>query len=93
MLRKARFFFSSVLLFACAATSVSASITADQIARLGADLTPLGAEKAGNPEGTIPAWDGGITTPPAGYQPGDHHPDPYGDDERCRAHRGRGSGG
>ncbi len=81
MLRKARFFFSSVLLFACAATSVSASITADQIARLGADLTPLGAEKAGNPEGTIPAWDGGITTPPAGYQPGDHHPDPYGDDE------------
>jgi len=41
----------------------------------------VGAEKAGNEAGTIPAWDGGITTPPEGYEPGDHHPDPYADDE------------
>ncbi|MBI2510547.1 MAG: DUF1329 domain-containing protein [Opitutae bacterium] len=45
--------------------------------RLGADLTPLGGEKAGNADGSIPAWDGGITTPPAGYKPGMHHPDPF----------------
>ncbi len=45
--------------------------------RLGHDLTPLGGEKAGNADGSIPAWDGGITTPPAGYKPGDHHPDPF----------------
>jgi len=45
--------------------------------RLGRDLTPLGGEKAGNADGSIPAWDGGITTPPAGYKPGDHHPDPF----------------
>ncbi|MDX1519140.1 MAG: DUF1329 domain-containing protein, partial [Gammaproteobacteria bacterium] len=44
-----------------------AEITADQVARLGNDLTPLGGEKAGNSDGTIPAWNGGITTPPAGY--------------------------
>ncbi len=45
--------------------------------RLGQDLTPLGGEKAGNADGTIPAWEGGITAPPAGYKPGDHHQDPF----------------
>ncbi|HEX2862776.1 MAG TPA: hypothetical protein VHN79_14105, partial [Lacunisphaera sp.] len=49
-------------------------------ARLGADLTPLGGEKTGNADGSIPAWDGGLTTAPAGYKPGDHHPDPFPDD-------------
>jgi len=44
------------------------------------ELTPLGAIKAGNADGSIPAWDGGITTPPASYKPLDHHPDPYADD-------------
>lgn len=54
-----------------------AKISADEAARLGADLTPLGAEKAGNADGSIPAWDGGITTAPAGYEPGMHHIDPF----------------
>jgi len=58
-----------------------AAISADEAARLGKDLTPMGAEKAGNAEGTIPAWDGGITTPPAGYTKGMHHPDPYAADK------------
>jgi len=48
--------------------------------RLGQDLTPLGAEKAGNAEGSIPAWTGGLATPPAGFQVGEHYADPYGDD-------------
>ena len=55
-------------------------ISTDQIARLGADLTPLGGERAANADGTIPPWDGGITEPPPGYQPGMHHPDPFADD-------------
>ena len=55
-------------------------MSSQDIARLGADLTPLGAEKAGNADGTIPAWDGGITTPPASYKPGMHHPDPFASD-------------
>lgn len=38
---------------------------------------PLGGERAGNAAGTIPPWDGGLSTPPASYQPGMHHPDPY----------------
>ena len=58
-----------------------AAITADQAARLGQDLTPMGGEKAGNASGTIPAWEGGITTPPAGYQKGMHHPDPFAADK------------
>lgn len=61
--------------------SVHAGLGPDEVARLGKDLTPLGAEKAGNADGTIPAWEGGITKPPAGYEPGDHHPDPFAGDK------------
>ena len=53
----------------------------DQVARLSDDLTPMGSERAGNAAGTIPSWTGGITEPPAGYSPGDHHPDPFADDQ------------
>ncbi|SDS56646.1 DUF1329 domain-containing protein [Opitutus sp. GAS368] len=62
------------------ALSLHAGISAADASRLGNDLTPLGGEKAGNADGSIPAWTGGITTPPAGYTPGMHHPDPYKDD-------------
>ncbi|WP_220337073.1 MULTISPECIES: DUF1329 domain-containing protein [unclassified Wenzhouxiangella] len=57
--------------------------TEENIARLGEDLTPMGSIRAGNDEGTIPAWDGGLTQEdwPQGYQPGDRHPDPYADEE------------
>ena len=36
-----------------------AAVTAQEAEQLKTTLTPLGAEKAGNKEGTIPAWDGG----------------------------------
>lgn len=70
----------SSVLFAWAFGSVAilfAAVSPEEAARLDADLTPLGAERAGNAAGTIPAWTGGITEPPVGYDPGDHHPDPY----------------
>ncbi len=51
------------------------------IADLGNTLTPLGAEKAGTADGLIPPWTGGITKPPAGYKPGDHHPNPFPNDK------------
>ena len=60
---------------------VSAAIDADEAARLGQELTPTGAIKAGSEDGTIPAWEGGLTSIPDGYSPGDHHPDPYANDE------------
>jgi hypothetical protein len=53
----------------------------DQVHRLSEDLTPMGSERAGNADGTIPEWTGGITQPPAGYSPGDHHPNPWPDDQ------------
>ena len=37
-----------------------AAVPQEQIARLGKDLTPIGAERAGNADGSIPAWTGGI---------------------------------
>ncbi|MFI4978959.1 MAG: DUF1329 domain-containing protein [Nevskiales bacterium] len=46
-------------------------------------LTPLGAERAGNAEGTIPAWDGGLAQTPAtssGFKPGAVYPDPFADE-------------
>ncbi len=55
----------------------------ENIARLGGELTPMGSIAAGNEDGTIPAWTGGITRDmwPAGFEPGDRHPDPFADDE------------
>ncbi len=64
-----------------ATASAHAAVDANEIARLDHDLTPMGAERAGD-GGAIPAWEGGITAPPAGYTVGRFHPDPYADDER-----------
>lgn len=56
---------------------VQAAVSADEAAKLKTTLTPLGAEKAGNKDGTIPAWDGGLTKAvaksPSGL-PGDPFP-------------------
>jgi hypothetical protein len=64
---------------------VMAAVSAADAGKLGADLTPLGAEKAGNADGSIPAWDGGLTSAAqAGFpnfRPGQHHPDPYANDK------------
>jgi hypothetical protein len=82
MFRKTLIPIAAVILVVAPASSLLwGEISADEIARLGDDLTPVGAEKAGNADGTIPAWEGGIAEPPAGYVQGSHHPDPYADDE------------
>ncbi|HRH86439.1 MAG TPA: DUF1329 domain-containing protein [Rubrivivax sp.] len=55
-----------------------AAITAEQAKALGTTLTGVGAEKAGNKDGSIPAYDGGLTKPPAGFKAGDGvRPNPY----------------
>lgn len=61
----------------------SAGVSQEEANRLKTDLTPMGAEKAGNADGTIPAWDGGITAVPAGItrQSGDFYEDPFADDK------------
>lgn len=68
---------------------LQARVDEQQAARLGGELTPLGAERAGNAAGSIPEWTGGITRLPEGYQPGMHHPDPFaGDAELYRVDAG-----
>lgn len=54
-----------------------AGVSADEAARLKRDLTPLGAERAANKDGSIPAWTGGLTTPIAGDKPGGRRGDPF----------------
>lgn len=56
-------------------------VTAEEAARLKTTLTPLGGEKAGNKEGTIPAWTGGLTQAPAGYKNGAPRPDFFPDEK------------
>jgi hypothetical protein len=62
-----------------------AAVSPQDAARLGAELTPMGAEKAGNADGTIPEWTGGIkSAADAGfpnYRTGQHHGDPYANDK------------
>lgn len=57
--------------------TVPAAVGADEAARLKGPLTPVGAERAGNKEGTIPAWTGGYTKVDPGYKPGGPRPDPF----------------
>ncbi|WP_346840992.1 DUF1329 domain-containing protein [Metapseudomonas otitidis] len=51
---------STALALSLLASQVMAAVSADEAAQLGTTLTPLGAEKAGNADGSIPAWTGGI---------------------------------
>jgi len=62
------------------AGAAAAKVGQDEAAHLGKDLTPIGAERAGNAEGTIPEWTGGVTKPPPGWTPDQPRPDLYADD-------------
>jgi Protein of unknown function (DUF1329) len=57
-----------------------AQVTPEEAAKLKTTLTPVGAEKAGNKEGTIPPWTGGLTKP-SGYTNGGRLPDPFAGDK------------
>lgn len=52
-----------------ASGAVTAAVSADEAKQLGASLTEFGAVKAANADGSIPAYTGGLTKPPAGFQP------------------------
>lgn len=71
----------STLAICLAAQGALAAVTAEEADHLKTTLTPLGAERAGNAEGTIPAWDGGFTKVPDGYKNGQHRPDFFAGEE------------
>ena len=59
-----------------------AAVSAEEARQLGATLTEFGAIKAGNADGSIPAYTGGLTTAPAGFKPDSGFwVDPYKDDK------------
>lgn len=72
---------SAAVVMALGAPVAMAKVSEAEAAKLGAELTPQGAVKAANADGSIPAWDGGITKPVAGYTKGMHHPDPFPSDK------------
>ena len=54
-----------------------AGVTPEEAAKLKSDLTPLGAERAGNKGGSIPAWTGGFKGRIEGETPGARRGDPF----------------
>jgi len=65
---------------AIALAGAPASVSGQEAAQLKSRLTPVGAERAGNAEGTIPAWTGGTTSVP-GYASGTPRPDLFAADK------------
>mmetsp|Transcript_32046 Transcript_32046/g.41247 ORF Transcript_32046/g.41247 Transcript_32046/m.41247 type:complete len:456 (-) Transcript_32046:140-1507(-) len=72
---------TSAIALALSVSFANAKVSDAEAAKLGAELTPLGGEQAANADGSIPAWNGGITSAPADYTPGDFHPNPFPDDK------------
>jgi hypothetical protein len=79
MTRSQSFHAAALAAALAAAPAAFAAVTADEAARLKRELTPLGAERAGNADGSIPAWDGGIAR--SGDKASGRMPDPFKDDK------------
>ena len=61
--------------------ATQAAVTDEEFRLLGTTLTPWGAEKAGSPDGSYPAWSGDLKAPP-GFDPKSGlWPDPYPDEK------------
>ncbi len=62
--------------------SLHAAVSADEAKKLGSTLTPFGAEKAANKDGSIPEYTGGLTKAPASFKAGSNvRPDPFADEK------------
>ena len=60
------------------ATFSFGAVSPEEAAKLGTTWTRFGAEMSGNKEGTIPAYTGGLTKPPANYVAGSgRYTDPF----------------
>jgi len=82
MLNKKHLLTALTLTFATLTGQGQAAVSQQEADRLGKDLMPLGGERAGNASGTIPAWDGGLTKPPAGFlESSRHYVNPYESDQ------------
>ena len=76
--------FASAIILAGASGTVLAKLTPEELAKVGTtgqELTPSGAIRAGNAEGTIPEWKNEPIVPPANFKVGTYHADPFADDK------------
>ena len=64
-----------------AVLSAQAAVSPEQAAQLGAKLTPIGAERAGNAAGTIPEWTGGLAVNAGKVDERGFLEDPYANDK------------
>lgn len=58
-----------------------AAVSAQEAERLQGELTPFGAERAGNADGSIPEWTGGFTDRIPGDERGGRRADPFADEQ------------
>src|SRR5882757_9945843 len=58
-----------------------AAVSPQEAAALNSTLTPFGAERAANSDGSIPAWTGVYDKLPPGYVSGNLRPDPFPQDK------------
>ncbi|MBI5604994.1 MAG: DUF1329 domain-containing protein [Deltaproteobacteria bacterium] len=72
-----KYMIAVALVLVCAGWAIGA-VSQEEAKKLGTTLTPIGAVKAGNAEGSIPEYTGGLINPPAGYVKGSGlRPDPF----------------
>ena len=80
-MKPSKLFIITLLAIALSGGLSFAKVSQEEAAKLGAELTPVGAVKAGNADGTIPEWTGGYTGRPPGYVKGKPLVDPFKDDK------------
>ena len=77
MMKTTRILQTGALALTLLATSVMAAVSEQEAAQLGTTLTPIGAEMAGNADGSIPAWTGGLPTTAAAFDDKGFLADPF----------------
>ncbi len=78
-----RLFLGAALCLSVAAANLPAfaASTEEEARQLKTILTPLGGERAGNKDGTIPEWKGDGVTMPSGFTTAQRRPDPFADEK------------
>lgn len=75
---------AAALILSLLSVSAVAKMSAEDVARLGQDLNPIGGIKAGSEDGLLPQWTGTVVGLPEGISwdgPGTPYPDPWPDEK------------
>jgi hypothetical protein len=76
MTKQTWFSIGALILAATLPSAALAKADAAAAEKLKKELTPLGGERGANKDGSIPAWDGGLSKAPAGFSAGGRYVDP-----------------